>query len=59
MFVFIYIFVYDVRFHDVMLTTIIKQLTKDNEEIEKIEKYNVRIVNISLFRLPQTHEVRE
>ena len=37
----------DHRFHDVSYTTIIRQRTKDFEEMEKIEKYrqnNVRIV---------------
>ena len=32
-------FVCDLRFHEVLQTTIISQITKGNEEIEKIEKY--------------------
>ena len=28
------------RFHEVLQTTIIRQITKENEEIEKIEKYS-------------------
>ena len=33
-------FVCDLRFHEVLQTTIIRQITKGNEEIEKIEKYS-------------------
>ena len=33
-------FVCDLRFHEVLQTTIIRQITKENEEIEKIEKYS-------------------
>ena len=33
-------FVCDLRFHEVLQTTIIRQITKGNEGIEKIEKYN-------------------
>ena len=32
-------FVCDLRFHEVLQTTIIRQIMKGNEEIEKIEKY--------------------
>ena len=32
-------FVYDLRFHDVLQTTIIRQITRENEEIKKIKKY--------------------
>ena len=30
----------DLRFHEFLPTTIIRQITKGNEEIEKIEKYS-------------------
>ena len=33
-------FVYDLRFHKVLQTTIIKQIMKENEGIKKIEKYS-------------------
>ena len=33
-------FVDDFRFYEVLQTTIIRQITKENEEIEKIEKYS-------------------
>ena len=33
-------FVCDLRFHEVLKITVIKQITKGNEEIEKIEKYS-------------------
>ena len=33
-------FVCNIRFHEVLQTTIIRNITKGNEEIEKIEKYN-------------------
>ena len=33
-------FVCDLRFHEVLQTTIIRQITKGNKEIEKIEKYS-------------------
>ena len=32
-------FVSDVMFHEVLQATIIRQITKENEEIGKIEKY--------------------
>ena len=32
-------FVCDLRFHEVLQTTIIRQITKEKEEIEKIEKH--------------------
>ena len=32
-------FVSDLRFHEVLQTTIIRQITKENGGIEKIEKY--------------------
>ena len=33
-------FIYNLSFHEVLQTTIIRQITKENEEIGKIEKYN-------------------
>ena len=33
-------FIRDLRFHEVLQTIIIRQITKRNEEIEKIEKYS-------------------
>ena len=33
-------FVCDPRFHEVLQTAIIRQITKENKEIEKIEKYS-------------------
>ena len=35
-----YKFICDLRVHEVLQTTIIRQIMKENEEIEKIEKYN-------------------
>ena len=36
----------DLKFHDVLQTTIIRQITKDNGEIGKIEKYSQKNVKI-------------
>ena len=33
-------FLSDLRFHEVLQIAIIRQITKGNEEIEKIENYN-------------------
>ena len=33
-------FVFDLRFHEVLQTTIIGQIMKENKKIEKIEKYS-------------------
>ena len=47
-------FVCDLRFHGVLLTTITRQITNGNEEIEKsrkIQSKTVRIVYISLYVL--------
>ena len=34
------------RFHEVLQTTIIKQITKENEEIGKIEKYGQKLLEL-------------
>ena len=39
-------FVCDLRFHDVFRTTIIRQITKENEEIGKIEKYSQKSLEL-------------
>ena len=39
-------FVYELRFHKVLKTTIIRQIMKENEEIEKIEKYSQKPVEL-------------
>ena len=50
--------VYDFRFHEVLQTTIIRQITKGNEEIEKIKNnsgknrrnlYKSLYVHVSVF----------
>ena len=39
-------FVCDFKFHDVLQTTIIRWITNENEENEKIEKYSKKTVRI-------------
>ena len=39
-------FVCNLRFHEVLQTTIIKQITKGKEEIEKIEKYSQKSLEL-------------
>ena len=39
-------FVSNLRFHEVLQTTIIRQITKGNEEIEKIKKIQSKTVGI-------------
>ena len=40
MYLMLWKFICDPMFRGVLQTTIIKQITKENEEIEKIEKYS-------------------
>ena len=44
-------FACDLRFHEVLQTTIIRQVTKENDEIETIKKYRLyfSIFSISSF----------
>ena len=39
-------FVCDLRFHKVLQTTIIRQITKENEKIKKIKKYSKRTLEL-------------
>ena len=39
-------FVSDLRFHEVLHTTIIRQIAKVNEEIEKVEKYSQKSLEL-------------
>ena len=39
-------FVRDLRFHEVLQTTIIRQITKGNEEIKKIKKYSQKLLEL-------------
>ena len=39
-------FVCDLRFYEVLQTTITRQITKENEKIEKIEEYSKNTVRI-------------
>ena len=41
-------FVCDIRFPEVLQTTIIKQITKENEKNESIEKYSQKLLELSI-----------
>ena len=41
-------YVCDLRFHEVLQTAIIRQITKENEEIEKIEKYSQKPLELCI-----------
>ena len=43
-------FICDLRFHEVLQTTIIRQITKENEEIEKIVKIEIDCIFRFFFR---------
>ena len=43
-------FVCDLRFHEVLQTTIIRQITKENEEIEKYRKIQSKTVRIFIYK---------